>query len=401
MAEAVSVEDRSKRAETVRPQLGERCEKRRECDSVLSAANDENGDKLNGETDDEDMEDGEMGIDDGSAQVRNIRDPGQPTAKEHQEHMTTHRPYRSWCKFCVMGRGVNVPHRRSDAQDDLEGVPHVSMDCRFLGEKESEDRASPVLVIRERRHKMTWAMLVPTRDTEFPLIAKRAAKFIDQLRHNRVTLRCDNEPTIEAWAREIGQARQEGSQTVPGRPPVGESQSNGVIERAVGLVASQARTLKAALEHHIGAVPPDARILCWLVEYAAYLMNRCDIGRDGNTPLQRPHGRRDNTPILEFGEKILYMPAKPARGGKWEPWFHPGVFIDMLNSSSDHWLSQSRDWRSRQGRREYPSRRDGTLTAYSKCGPLPRHQMAVTVRSTSKLEWRDLLRWCPETQEKC
>ena len=38
----VSVEDRSKRAETVRPQLGVRCEKRRECDSVVSATNDEN-----------------------------------------------------------------------------------------------------------------------------------------------------------------------------------------------------------------------------------------------------------------------------------------------------------------------------------------------------------------------
>ena len=64
------------RAETVRPQLRERWEKRRECDSVLSATNDEHGDELNGETDDEDMEDGEMGFDDGSAQVRNIRDPG-------------------------------------------------------------------------------------------------------------------------------------------------------------------------------------------------------------------------------------------------------------------------------------------------------------------------------------
>ena len=35
-----------------------------------------------------------------------------------------------------------------------------------------------------------------------------------------------------------------------------------------------------------------------------------------------------NTPILEFGEKILYKPAKPAR-------FHPGVFVGMLNSSSE------------------------------------------------------------------
>ena len=64
-------------------------------------------------------------------------------------------------------------------------------------------------------------------------------------------------------------------------------------------------------------------------------MNRCDIGSVGKTPLQRLHGRRDNTPILEFGEKILYMPAKPARGRKWEPRFHPGVFVGMLKSSSE------------------------------------------------------------------
>ena len=121
------MEDRSKGADTVRPQVDERCEKRRESDGVLNVTNDENGDELNGETNDEDMEDGEMGFDDGSAQVRNIRDSGQPTAKEHQEHMTTHRPYRS-CKLCVMGRGVNAPHKRSDAQDGFGGEPHVSME---------------------------------------------------------------------------------------------------------------------------------------------------------------------------------------------------------------------------------------------------------------------------------
>ena len=147
---------------------------------------------------------------------------------------------------------------------------------------------------------MTWAMLVPRRGTEFPLIAKRAAKFIDQFGHNRVTLRCDNEPAIEALAREIAQARRGGKSDRPGeRPPVGESQSSGINERAVGLVSGQARTLKAALEHRIGTrIPPDARIFCWLVELAAYLVNWCDTGRDGRTPLHRLHGRRDNTPIL-------------------------------------------------------------------------------------------------------
>ena len=152
--------------------------------------------------------------------------------------MTTHRPYRSWCKFCVMGRAVNSPHRRSDAQDDLE-VSHVSMDYGFLGEREAEDQVSPVLVIRERRLKMTWAMRVPRRGTDFPGLQKRAAKFIDQLGHNRVTLRRDDEPAIETLSREIAQAPQDGSQTVPQRPPVGESQSNGIIERAVGLIPAR------------------------------------------------------------------------------------------------------------------------------------------------------------------
>ena len=114
---------------------------------------------------------------------------------------------------------------------------------------------------------------------------------------------------------------------------MGESQFKRVIERAV-LVTGQASTLKAALEHRMGGrVPPDARILCWLVEFAAYLMNRCDIGRDGKTPLQRLHGRRGDTPFLEFGEQILYMAANPARGGKWEPRFLAGVFVGLLNSS--------------------------------------------------------------------
>ena len=111
------MEDRSKRTEAVRPLC---CERQLVCDSALSATSDGNDIEINGETDDEDMEDRETGFDDGSAQVRNVRDPGQSIVKEHQEHMNTHRPYRSWCKFSVMGRGVNSPHRRSDAHDDLE-----------------------------------------------------------------------------------------------------------------------------------------------------------------------------------------------------------------------------------------------------------------------------------------
>ena len=113
------MEDWSKRAETVRPQHDDHCDRQFVCDSVSSAKSDGDDTELNGEPDEEDEEAGEAGFDDRSAQVRSIRHPGQPTVSDHREHMTAHPPYRSWCKFCVMGRGVNSPHRRSDAQDDL------------------------------------------------------------------------------------------------------------------------------------------------------------------------------------------------------------------------------------------------------------------------------------------
>ena len=112
-------------------------------------------------------------------------------------------------------------------------------------------------------------------------MAKRAAKFIDQRGHISAALRRDTEPAIEALVRDTAQARQEGSQTVPERDHQWE---------------------RATLEHRIGVkVPPDARTLCWLVECAAHLMNRCDIGSDGKTRLHRLHARRDSTPILDFG----------------------------------------------------------------------------------------------------
>ena len=77
--------------------------------------------------------------------------------------------------------------QRLDAQDD-----DVSMDCGFLGERESEEQLALVPFFRERRLMMPWAMLVPRKGTEFPWVAKRAARFIDQLGHKRVTHRRDH-----------------------------------------------------------------------------------------------------------------------------------------------------------------------------------------------------------------
>ena len=59
--------------------------------------------------------DGEVHIadEDENEPVKMAKDPGQPSAEQEKEHRVDHYPYRSWCKFCVMGRGVGFQHRRA------------------------------------------------------------------------------------------------------------------------------------------------------------------------------------------------------------------------------------------------------------------------------------------------
>ena len=92
-----------------------------------------------------------------------------------------------------------------------------------------------------------------------------------------------HELEIDVLAREIAQGGLAGSQTVPERPPVGEFQIHGVVGQFLGLVGGQAGILKDALEAPIGTkVHLDSRISC----LEAFLRNRCDVGSNGETPIQ-------------------------------------------------------------------------------------------------------------------
>ena len=65
---------------------------------------------------------------------------------------------------------------------------------------------------------------------------------------------------------------------------MGSSQPNGFIERAIQDVEGQVRMVKLAFESHIGEkVRSDHNSISWLVEYAAVLLNRGQVGQDGKT----------------------------------------------------------------------------------------------------------------------
>ena len=104
-----------------------------------------------------------------------IRDIRLPSLEEFQKHMMTHLPYRSWCEYCVKGRGKEAPHRTQSTESDL---PEVSVGFCFPL-KDDGTGGLIILVARERHTRMTLATVVPSKSTGM-FAARRVVEFLKE-----------------------------------------------------------------------------------------------------------------------------------------------------------------------------------------------------------------------------
>ena len=99
------------------------------------------------------------GIEEGRPPTR-VHTPHHVSQAERDEHEITHTPYRTWCRFCVQGRGRRSPHRPQDELTRRKGVPKVSLDYYFLSEVDQEASANPVLVMLDEATGERYARAV-------------------------------------------------------------------------------------------------------------------------------------------------------------------------------------------------------------------------------------------------
>ena len=105
-------------------------------------------------------------IDDDSEEAivpKMMRDPGQPTQREIDEHETAaHQPPRAWCKDCNRGRMQHDHHRMVERQDPPEetAIPCISMDYCFMGNSVTAAKDNPILVVFDNRTKSLGAWQV-------------------------------------------------------------------------------------------------------------------------------------------------------------------------------------------------------------------------------------------------
>ena len=82
------------------------------------------------------LEEGEVHVreelEEDTPDLKHATDVSSPTADQVERHRVSHLPYRSWCKQCVMGRGVGRPHTTSATESS---IPIVGMDYFFIAER--------------------------------------------------------------------------------------------------------------------------------------------------------------------------------------------------------------------------------------------------------------------------
>ena len=265
--------------------------------------------------------------------VRKLPDPRLPSQKEVEFHELTHLPYRNWCPVCVRCRGRDLDHRK--AVDEERGVSEYAFDYCFPGDEFEFHLV--VLVGRERTTGAYFATVVPRKGSSGRFAVDKALDYLHDVgdRASRVIVKTDQEPAIKTWAKDFCEAREDG-RTVLEESPVRSSGSNGRAERAVQSVEAQMRVLLLSLEQNLG-FKVDARepILTYLPEYAAHLLNRLEVGKDGKTAYERYKGKKATVLGIHFGEKILYKTRTQAKQNKLRPRWEYGIFVGVKTSSNE------------------------------------------------------------------
>ena len=289
---------------------------------------------------------------------RKLKDPRLPSRREMDEHsLAAHMPYRSWCTFCVMGKGKTTPCHKQYRED---GLPELHVDYCFMSTKGKP--LATILVAKEKMSKMMLATVVPLKGASVEFPVKRCLAFLKEigLEGSDIVLKSDQENSVKDVLNVLASRRLALSKLEPHRSesgiqsaspgvgvgrsiieasPVASSGSNGFIERGIQSMEGQTRTIKLAFESNIGeTIPSDHNVVPWIVEYAAVSINRGQVSSDGKTAYERLKAKPANLAGLEFGERLLWKEKIAAKNRRFKmdsDWKH-GVFLGQRTLSGEY-----------------------------------------------------------------
>ena len=122
------------------------------------------------------------------------------------------------------------------------------------------------------------------------------------------------------------------------------SGSNGVVDRGAQGIEGHIRALYLSFQERMKRdVDTREIIVTFLPEYAAYLMNRLEIGKFGKVAYERVKGKRHTVMGVEFGEEVLYKARFKQQLEKINARWEYGIFAGIRNRSNELWIATEDD----------------------------------------------------------
>ena len=359
-------------------------------------------------------EEGEITIRDEEEQdaepLKVARDPKLPSEDDVECHRCSHIPFRSWCRWCVMGRGRGDPHLTSAGSSiPIVGLDYFYIDDESVKKREEldyekdaageaaldEERAAgnlvKCMVVRCASTKCIFGHVIPRKGAdEEDFSANLVVEDVSWLGHTELMLKGDNEPALQALiARSLEVIRVKAGHVDKintERPPAYDSQSNGAIEVGVMLIRGLFRTLRLCLEARIGKrIPAGHAMIPWLLEHTCFLLNIKSRGSDGHTAWARARGRPFGQKMLGIGESVLYkLPSKgPQSAANMSARWADAVFLGYSRSSNTYRLCTA----------------EGLVTARSLNRlPQPNRWSAEALAAIKATPWSERERSAPEVR---
>ena len=100
---------------------------------------------------------------------------------------------------------------------------------------------------------------------------------------------------------------------------LGESQSNGKVDKSIRTFVEHFACLKASVEARLELtqpIPCSHPLIERLVEHTAFLLNKFQLDKHGETPHGDLNGKESRDRMAEFGETVLWHVTRN-RGPNW------------------------------------------------------------------------------------
>lgn len=218
-------------------------------------------------------------------------------------------------------RTGRIAHAVPDTDGEIRGPTKVSFDHMYLHERPDafQEGAHNLqhLVTVGHKYGRVWAYRVPSKGASAEA-AWLPNSIIKDWGNNgtedaKIQRKADQEPSIVRFQPAMQNSRQ--ARVIQANIPLGESECNGRAENA----SKRVQEILRVLRHQIGQrtkqkLDDVSPVMAWTVRWAAEIIPTYAKGSDGLTPYERIRQEPCVIPLVPFGETVMYLPAKTARG---------------------------------------------------------------------------------------